>query len=92
MIAFVVAHLLDSTYWDVSLFTGILLTAGNFFFRSTGGASTSFLDHNIQSSTGVKMEKEEISLHVSPFFLGSLFYTIVTLIILLIKSFLFHNS
>lgn len=86
MVAFIAARLLDSTYWDVSLFTGILLTAGVFFIHSSGGPTTNFMNFNTQSSTGMKMEKEEVQFHISPFFLGSLFYTIVILIILVIKT------
>lgn len=84
VIVYIVSKFLDWKFIDITFFAGICITLIIGFFSSKGGFSSNRVRLQIQAQTGIKMEEEKFELNMNPIFIGSIIYTVVSLLFVVI--------
>ncbi|XKK33997.1 hypothetical protein HFP66_30375 [Bacillus sp. A17A.1] len=84
-IVYVLAKILKWEFIDLTFFAGICLVIITGFFSSKGGFSSNSTRLQIQAQTSIKMEEEKFELRMNPIFIGSIIYTVLSLILVMIE-------
>jgi hypothetical protein len=76
----VIAFLFKQSFIDVAFPVGLLIAIILKFFTSSGGFISDSIRLNLQSQTGLKVEREEKKFEPKVAFYTAVFYTIISLI------------
>ncbi|MCD7035248.1 hypothetical protein LRR81_13455 [Metabacillus sp. GX 13764] len=76
--AYAVSYFTGTRFIDYAFLVGIMGSALIWFFSSKGGFSSSFTDMAVQSSTGFKMEKQQVEFTPNFAFFTAVAFTIGT--------------
>ena len=84
VIVYIVSEFLGWKFIDITFFIGICFALITGIFISKGGFSSNKVRLQIQAQTGIKMEEEKFELNMNPIFIGSIIYTVVSLLFVVI--------
>lgn len=88
ILTWLTANYFGVRFVEVMFFTGLAFTVVIFWFSSSGGALTRFIDSQASAQTGVLMKRESLKWRLNPVLVGSFIFLAVGLIlfILLLKG------
>ncbi|SFA89279.1 MULTISPECIES: hypothetical protein [unclassified Bacillus (in: firmicutes)] len=88
ILTWLIAKYFHVRFVEVMFFTGLAFTVIIFWFSSSGGAYTRFIDSQASAQTGVLMNRESLKWRLNPVLLGSIVFLTVGLLlfILLLKG------
>ncbi|MGE7936487.1 hypothetical protein [Bacillus paramycoides] len=84
-IVYVLSKILRWSFIDLTFFTGICFVIITYYFSSKGGFSSNSVRLQAQARFGIKVEEEKVELSVNPILIGSIVYTILSLILVVIS-------
>ncbi|CAM4167543.1 hypothetical protein COJ48_15095 [Bacillus cereus] len=84
-IVYVLSKILRWSFIDLTFFTGICFVIITYYFSSKGGFSSNSVRLQAQARFGIKVEEEKFELSVNPILIGSIVYTILSLILVVIS-------
>ncbi|MGG2091509.1 hypothetical protein AB1283_01985 [Bacillus sp. S13(2024)] len=84
-IVYVLAKLLGWSFIELTFFVGLCFVVITYYFSSKGGFSSNSVRLQAQAKFGMKVEEEKFELSVNPILLGSIVYTILSLILVVIS-------
>ncbi|WP_242218676.1 hypothetical protein [Bacillus cereus group sp. BfR-BA-01380] len=84
-IVYVLSKILGWSFIDLTFFAGICFVIITYYFSSKGGFSSNSVRLQAQARFGIKVEEEEFELRVDPILIGSIVYTILSLILVVIS-------
>ncbi|MBL5769074.1 hypothetical protein [Heyndrickxia sporothermodurans] len=80
LITFGITKLIDVVFLEISIFIGFISCVIIYIFSSTGGFGSNMVRLEVQAETGLKIDEEKKTFRMSPIFLGSIFFTIFSII------------
>lgn len=83
-IVYVLTKLLGWSFIDLTFFAGLCFVVITYNFSSKGGFSSNSVRLQTQSEFGIKVDEEKFELSVNPILIGSIVYTILSLIFVVI--------
>ncbi|KEK21678.1 hypothetical protein [Bacillus gaemokensis] len=84
VIVYKLAEFIGWNFIDITFFIGICFTLITGFFSSKGGFSSNSVRLQLQAQTGIKIEEEKFKLNMNPVFIGSITYTVASLLFVVI--------
>jgi hypothetical protein len=87
IIAWGVSFIFSFSYSEWSFFIGLGLSVVIFFFNSSGGALSKITTHQASESVWKIQKDNELKANVGAYFYGSLLYTIISLIAMILIYF-----
>jgi hypothetical protein len=87
-LTYFIAEKFSIRFIEIMFFSGLIISVASFWFSSSGGTFTRFIDGSISGQTGLTQKWQRFKFTNNPIFMASLIFTLIGLIffILLVSN------